>query len=70
MNAATALRVRELADEQLTFDQKRQLSNELTLLGRISRSSKPDAIVGEAIEKAVLRVRKEMRRDTGAPSPA
>lgn len=66
MTVETALAVRWLADEQLTFEQKRRLANELALLSKISRSSKPEAIVGSAIEQAVERIRKELRRDASA----
>lgn len=61
MTAATALSVRELAEQRLTFEQKRTLASELALLSKISARSKPDAIVGQAVEDAVARVRKELR---------
>jgi hypothetical protein len=61
MKAITVIQVRELAEERLTFEQKRKLANDLVLLGRISPSSRPDADVSHAIQDAVSRVRKEMR---------
>ena len=61
MMAATAIRVRELAEERLTHEQKRRLAYELTLLSRISVRSAPDAICGSAVQDAVERIRKEMR---------
>jgi hypothetical protein len=64
MKVITAIQIRELADQRLTFEQKRGLANDLALLGRISNRSKPDAEVGMAIQDAVSRIRKELRHDS------
>ena len=62
MRAATAILTRDEA-EGLSAKGRLRVTNELVLLDKLSRSTKPDAVVGSAIEEAVLAIRKELRRD-------
>ena len=66
MRAATAITTRDEAESLLSPRGRLRVTNELVLLDKLSRSTKPDAVVGSAIEEAVLAIRKELRRDARA----